>query len=611
MASRKRRENKKHHQHQRKKDRAAREAKRDDPRPRPRERPRPPVPDDSDYVFTFVSEADLGRSETTLDRLRQHARRLPFEPAMLHVARLQGRVEPVLNEPAGHLAIAHEFYADRTDLLPGFERELAGQTTRTIFSPQGLTLLARILIDHAKDEPMRELTAEERRRLQDAVFGAHSALEVQLERLPLPTEEAKLAYELQAATFFRRPPWLEEMARHRELLLLATGNRRLATSPNQVPVNEWLASLGLSADRQWVLGFGLLAGTQAPSDQVRPHVPTSYLDEMVAKLGLDKDAALPTISSSRAEFQSRFAALGGGQDSVAWELRPFKATPFLRLASGGLLLMSPPWLLSWLGEGFHYRALTVAQQNHGSDASAKYTRLAGEVAERYALDLAEAAAQPATLVMGEQSYGRHDERTSDVAILIGHELLVFEVHARRVAATAAVTGGAADATLEVSRLLVGKIDQLGVAIGALLSGEALLPGVEMGQVERIWPFVVSASYVRQSPYLWEYLRMAMDPAKTQSLEDGRVKPLQVLDIESYEKLMGFLHAGEDVPALLVRKTAPKYRDRDLAVWFTEDPGAPSEAPRLPVLTERWEKMSNEVNEAVRLTEEAAQDDGSC
>jgi hypothetical protein len=565
-----------------------------------------PPPNPDDYVFTFVVEEELGLQPTGLRKLRELARQLPFETSMLEVARLQARVESVLNNPAGHMRLAEDFYSERPDLLEGFGRELAGQTNRTIFSPQALTFLARVLIEDATDEQHRELSPQERRRLQDAVLGAHSALETDLDRLPLPTPENKLAYELQAAIFFRRPLLLEEMTRARELLRLATDSR-LAGEADLVPIGDWLSESGLSANEQWRLGFGLVAFTDAFGAAAQPRVTREKLQDLLARLRLERlSIALPAIASSRAEFRERFAALGGGEETFAWELVPFKETPFLRLESGDLVLISPPFLLSWVGEGFHYRTLTYAQNHEGGADSGKYTRFAGKIAERYALDLAEAAMPgPHVRVFGEQKYGRGGgQSTSDVAIVIGEEdLLVFEVHARRVPADVAVTGDAA--SVEVSRLLVTKVDQLGVAVAAFLAEDATLPGVDLSKIKRIWPFVVLATYVRQSPYLWGYLRRKIDRTKTASLKASRVLPVQLLDIEAYEKLMALLAAGEDLPRALVRKIRAQYRERDLAVWMALDPEAPSPAVRLQVLDRRWNEMAGEVAEIARLADEAS------
>jgi hypothetical protein len=159
-----------------------------------------PPPEESDHILVFIAEVELGLPESTLPQLERVASELPFEASMLNVALLQGRLEPILSNPAGHWQLARWFYEGRPALLERYERVLRLEPSRTIFSPQALTLLMRVLIDHAIDEPLRELTSVEQGKLQDAVLGSHSALETALEELPVPDLEHRLAYELQAAT---------------------------------------------------------------------------------------------------------------------------------------------------------------------------------------------------------------------------------------------------------------------------------------------------------------------------------------------------------------------------------------------------------------------------
>jgi hypothetical protein len=589
MASSKRRQNKKLHQRQRRcaRRRAGARISVASPNPAPDER----MPSEMDQMGVFISEAELGRPEADLAALRSMVGRLPFESAMLHVAVLLCRLGPRLNDPPRQWDLARQFYASRPELLAAYERVLRADRQRVIFSPQPLMLLMRLLMEHARHEPMRGMTEGETRLVQDAVLGAHSATDVALDAMGLPSRDALLAYELQAATFFRRPQYLEEMARHHEFLRLATDDDRLMNSANRVPVAQWIAEYGITAQDQWALGFGLSAITHAFDDPVTPHALAAHVEDLLTRIGQPETPRnVPVMASSRSEFNAQFAAFGGGEATLPWEVRPFTSTPFLRFTNGDLLLLSPAWLLSWLGEGFHYRALRRAQQA-GSATSAKYQRFAGEITELYALDLAMAALTEPDAVFGEQRYGRNDsERTSDVAIFSGSDLVLFEIHARRVSATAAVSGSAAEATLEVSRLLVEKADQLGPCIGALLQGHATLPGVEISQIERIWPIVVSVGHVMQTRNLWDYVRESMDKTKAAPLADPRVQPLQVMDISDYEKLLGLLQDGESLPGMLAHKVRGPYRERDLAAWL-HSPGAPSDEPRLSVLKRRWEEMT--------------------
>ena len=550
------------------------------------------MPSEMDQMGVFIAEPELGRRETDMSTLLSIVRRLPFESAILHVALVLCRLGSRLNDPRGQWELAKQFYASQPELLADYERILTSHPDRVIFSPQPLMLLVRLLIEHARHEPLRDLDENEIRLVQDAVLGAHSAIEVSLDAMGLPTRDAIMAYEIQAATFFRRDQPLEEMARQCEFLRLGTDDARLVHSVNRVPVAKWLAEYGITAEEQWALGFGLSAITHAFDGPVTPRIFATHVEDLLTRIRLTNVTRdVPAIASSRSQFNAQFGAFGGGEASVPWEVRPFTSTPFLRLTNGDLLLLSPASLLSWLGEGFHYRALRRAQEI-GPETSGKYQRFAGEIVELYALDLAHAGRAEGDTVFGEQGYGPNDgERTSDVAIVSGKDLVLFEIHARRVSAAAAVSGTAAEATLEVSRLLVEKADQLGPCIGALLSSEAVLPGIDISQIERIWPVVVSVGHVMQTRNLWEYLHAKMDETKAVPLADPRVQPLQVMDVSDCEKLLGIVQAGASLPGLLAHKANGPYRERDFAAWL-HSPGAPSDEPRLSVLEARWEDMTD-------------------
>lgn len=529
--SKKRRENKKLHQRRRK------ARRRTDVQPRCGQpvrrvlRVRPP-PSEFDQMSVFIDEPALGLSATTLGGLRELVRTLPFESAMLNLVLLNLRAERVLNDPVGQWSLASWFYASWPDLLARYEQVRRRSAARPIFSPQPIAMLMRVLIDEAREQPLGELTESEFHTLQRAVLGAHSAIESPLEAMPAPSREAIVAYELQASAFFNRPPLLEEMARGHEFLRLMRGDE-LRDSKNHVPVDEWLAASGLTPEEQWVQGFGLSAVTNAfVADPVKPRVQAGHLDELLTKLGLGRTPReVAVISASRTELQTSFKALGGGEAALSWEFRPFKSTPFLRLANGDLLLLGMPWLLSWLGEGFHYRALTHARHVQGEAKLLRYTRFMGEVVEQYALDLAHAAMDSRATVLGEQRYGRGGgNRTSDVAVVWGRDLILFEVHARRVAATALATGEVTEALSEVSKLLVVKIDQVAGCIDGLLDGTAKLPGVDFGAIERIWPVVVSVGHLMQTQPVWKYVLESVKAETTSTLAAARVQPLQLFDI---------------------------------------------------------------------------------
>ena len=600
--SKKRSENKKLHQ-RRRKARPHREARLQDEQPARRVfRLRPP-PSEFDQMSVFIDERALGLPETRLAGLRALVRTLPFESAMLNLALLNLRAERVLDDPAGQWDLARWFYESWPDLLARYDQVRQQSPTRPIFSPQPIAMLMRLVIEEARDQPFAELTANEFDTLQRAVLGAHSALE---DPLGTATGEAIVAYELQASSFFKRPPVLEEMVRSDEFLRLMR-SEELQGSDNYVPVDQWLAASGLTPSEQWVLGFGLSATTNTfATEPPTPRIAARHLDELLIKLGLPSTPRdVPIISASRSELQASFKALGGGDAALSWEFRPFKSTPFLRFANGDLLLLGMPWALSWLGEGFHYRALRHAQAQ-GQAEVLRYSRFMGEVVERYALDLAHAAMDSHATVLGEQRYGKDGgKRTSDIAVVWGKELILFEVHARRVTASAMATGEVTEAIGEVSKLLVVKVDQVAGCIDALLDGAATLPGVDLASIERIWPVVVSVGHLMQTAPVWKYVRESIKNDTTSTLATARVQPLQLLDIADYEKLLGIVEAGMSLPEMLARKATGPFRERDFAAWLHGDSAAPSDASRPSVLEKRWEAMGIQVQRTNELAQDPA------
>jgi hypothetical protein len=294
-----------------------------------------------------------------------------------------------------------------------------------------------------------------------------------------------------------------------------------------------------------------------------------------------------------------FAQLAASGKRFIWELRPFNNRPFLRVADGGLLLIGRPWLWSWLSEGFYYRPMRVAQTEDANAADRggnvqRYTAYAGRTFERYCLDLAEQTFTSPARVWGEQLYAKGGSRTSDIAVLVGDELVLFEANARRVGAEPLVGGDPLDATAELAKLVVKKINQLGGCIAALLDNRAVLPGLGIADVRRVWPVVVAGGHVWQTRTLWNYLDATRDATKCASLADHRVAPVQLLDPDDYEMLLALVQHGNDLPEMLARKTGGPWRHRDLAVWLNQDRFAPDHRVELTSSISIWESKTQPI-----------------
>jgi hypothetical protein len=580
--------------------------------------PPPPIqsgPSELDQVGVLIVEEQLGLAPTDIDGLRAMAARLPFEPSMSVLALLAGKVEESVDDSAKQLEIA-EWLFGAGELVQRYRALIAAEPKARIFGPQSLCALMRILIEEAHEAPITdELTAAERLALIEALVAANSVTERGIESAVGANRQDLLAYELQVGNYYSRPPWMGEMARARELYRLATEDSDLMASFDRVPLAEWISSSGLSVEEQGALGFALSASANAWDADEHPHVPAGVVEELLERAGLGgerRESALAVLAVDRATFRRAFTELGASGKRFIWELRPFNTWPFLRLAAdNGLLLLGRPWMLNWLSEGFHYRALRVAQADdaagaHGRhDHVQRYTAYAGQVFETYCLNLAREALREPTLVLGEQRYGKGGgHKTSDIAVFDGRNLILFEANARRVGAEPLLSGDPLDASDELGKLLVKKINQLGVAVGALQDSSAVLPGIEMAAVERIIPVVVSAGRLWQTGNLWDYLDRSRDLEKCKSFGDKRVLPLQALDPAEYEQLLALAYGGASLGDLLARKAAGPYRHRDLAAWLKDERPVANTLVRLPAIEATFATMMSELEPLFGVTDDS-------
>lgn len=558
-------------------------------------------PSELDQISVLIVEEQLSLPVTDLDGLKKIAAKLPFEPCISQLAILAGRVEATLHDGRRQIELAREFFGDGP-FIQRYAKVIASDDRLRIFGPQSLYTFMRVLIDEAYEAPItQQLTNEERDEFFRGVVASNSVIERGIDMSVGPTTEDLLAYELQAGAYYARPQWMEEMSRQWHLYELMATDPDLVKSDHFVPVAEWLARSGLTAEEQWQIGWGLSTATNAWDAMRHPRVPSPTVAEMFLRGGFaGREArALAVVSADRSELRAAFTELAAERERYAWELRPFKTWPFLRLQDdGGLLLLGRPWLLSWLGEGFHYRAMRVAQQQDAAEADGRqdhvqrYTAFAGQAFETYCLRLAEEYVPEPSIVLGEQTYGKGaGNKTSDIAISVGENLILFEANARRVSAVPLVTGDPQDATLELTKLLIKKVNQLGVSIGALLDGKARLPRIDIAGIKRIFPVVVAAGNLWHTSHLWKYIEEARDDSRCTSFADERVQPLQVADAAAYEALIGLARDGHSLSEIFEHKTDGPWLHRDWAVWLKEDQRSPGQPDRLPSIVARFEALT--------------------
>jgi hypothetical protein len=565
------------------------------------------LPMSADQFAGALNEEELGLPRSTLDELIDLVRVLPFERCILLAARVQAKLYDIREDAAAQLDVLRAWgvpgLAEAVERV--LERHQAENRRLVIFAEQYLTVLQRLLVEHAAALTMDyEPTDLDLARMIRAVFAAAtvtSSADADLQEIAVDVDpERWLIYTLKNGVYNARPPLVNEITRARELFAILAPTLE---HDQFVPIDDWFREdYGLTAKEQLVAGQGAAALVHAFNDEIEIAdrsltAPPQWRGELE-----DRAAEIEALlSAPRDWFAEDFAELSGGLDAIAWERRPFLRRPFLRFENGQWMLIAPRMIGSWLGEGVLHRVIESAQRRN---LTLQTSRFIGALFERYCLDLSKSAyggERPvgAGRVHGEQPYGtRSRKMTSDVAIDLGVDLVLVEVVSSRLTAEMQVFGNGELLEKNLERMLFKKIRQIGDVISDVLAGTATIPDVDRAHIERVWPVVVTAGELMQSELLWDQI----DERSPDTLRQARVAPLSVFDIGDFELLLALVGAGYSITDILRRKAEGPYRRLEISrLAFDEfriDP-----VLRLPIIDERWNELWAEMLATLDLREE--------
>ena len=553
------------------------------------------MPLSADQMGGAINERELGlEPPADIAELVGKVEPLPFESAFLLVARIVAEVWHMREDAERQLELVRTF--NMPNLVARLEQALRqrdGCARRFVFAEQYLTVLQRVLVEHAREATLADgATDDELRATIAAYFAAASVASSADAHLQdgEPTPEEWLVYLIKNGSYNVRPPNLNEFTRVRELFVELPA--RLVDDNHFCPIDDWFSEdYGLNSGEQYAVGFALYILSGAMDDEVEPGdrsvVAPPFGDGPLAD-GVEAIADL--VSAPRQWYAQEFAAAGDDLDAIAWERAPFLRRPFLRLADGRWLLISPRTIDSWLGAGFYYRALESAQRRGETN---RFFTFFGKLVETYCLDLTRSVydgERPAGggRVHGEQRYGPHGgKRTSDIAIDLGPDLVLIEVVSARFATDVRVYGNPQVLTEALERMLFRKMGQLGRVTAAILAGEATIPGVDRAHIDRVWPVVVTGGDLMQTELLWDRIDAELPP----ELAAARVEPLTVLDIGDFDLLLGLVSEDRHLPDVLGQKAQGPYRRLEIGRWMNEELHLPTPLmQRPPVLEERWEAL---------------------
>ena len=569
-----------------------------------------------DQIFAYATQEELGLETTSADDIVAITREIGFWPSMRFLSRLQRDLWNVRTDQEGQVALLKQWFEgsrfeDRAVAWLGQEEQ------RVLFSEQQIFALQRLVLLNARDGDVDEPhSPEEFVLLLMALVAAPGTLlttedDLRNEGPSAISDERWMRLFVGHGGFIGRGSLRNELGRAFRLYLEIASSETAKDHHDYCPVEEWLnGEYGLSFEELQAFALALHTGSKMLDENELPTlIDASYF---ATTLLADKaQQGLDVLSEPREWYSERFANSQTDSRRAAFEITPFLQQPALRQPDGKVMPFAPRAIEAWISAtGNYYRLFDIARAK-GSSARKRFTRFNGVLVENYVTETATRAYPPRPThktiwlpgtVLCEQTYtGRGGERrTPDVAIDQTPDLLLIEVTSSRLTERSVVDADPDAVQKDIEKVLVDKIEQLGSAIADIRDGVATLPGIEMATIERIWPLIVSSEGVFQTPTLWAYIEEAV----TSSLEQPKVQPLTLLDLEDVEELFGLVASGYSILDVLRAKTTDAWRERELAVWL----GAtrPEAAATSPIARENLDKAFDSAVETL-FTEEAIEE----
>lgn len=333
------------------------------------------LPSSFEQFAISVDEAALGKVVFTRERLERLVGRLPFEAAARGVSFLGIWIDDYPMESEAQLALVRQVYSI-SDVAERIAEVLSPYERVVVISEQQLTAFARLLVLRGRDTPLSRSDTASEALFQRMLLGMSSLVDTDAKRhIADPSHTDWLPFLVQNGAFNAKEPPLEALGRLATMLALAQSNE-VRGRHDFCDLDAWAReSSGLSLQAQLSMGFAVLGGSGAlaggrPQPQAGLLGP-GYFQSVAEPLGLGQEgarAASELLSAERSWYESEFRRLEAElrmEPAVAasgYNRVPFEAQPFLRLADGRYMLWSPRALISWMTDGFYYRALDTARR---------------------------------------------------------------------------------------------------------------------------------------------------------------------------------------------------------------------------------------------------------
>lgn len=556
--------------------------------------PSRPGPSLADQMVVVCDEQSLGLTPpSTLDEVRERLRGLPYVPASVITGRIATLLWPIRDEPNQQLQLATDIFGERAEIIDGFRRFLAEGPGpgRYIFHEQQFFVLLRLILEEGGESDSSESWSDDDRlRLYQGMIQVTSVVQAGSSKLRQSdrTPEDWLGFLTQNSVYNAiEEPLLAYQRAWRIFGELAVDAQSQA-HPEFCDLRAWHRDhLGVDLDELLAVGHsieGRTLGPAVPADQ-RAVVPPLQTYLSPTTLAPRHQALTEAFSAPRSFYVDAFKRSHDNELRLAWETTPFMTKPLLQLPDGSLCLTSPRALQSFMTDGIYYRFLDIAGRLGKRD---RYTGFLGWLVERYVVEVfAESFGMREAgqgRVTGDQEY--NGEKTSDVAVDYGEDLVLVEVISTRVPLGVRAEADESELTKYLKRTIDDKLEQVDRVITDLNDKRARIPDVDIDQVQRIWPVLVTQGDLLPAGPLLSYV----DHATKGMFEQAGVQLRTMLGLADVEMLMGMVLAGENLIDVLREKSTGEYANLPFSRWMT-DTRDPLPA-RPPWLEQRWFDSTN-------------------
>jgi hypothetical protein len=579
--------------------RRAREQRKTAPASARRAPPRGAKPTPVGLVSQYLTAGDLYREPASLERVVEALMTVPVELAVAWVAAMLAPSAWGATMRAHQAEQAREWFDAAT---PGGRkaRDLVLTGERLLLAPQVLLLMARLACIYGAPVPTAAGPGAENALREGMLVLAHhlgadrreadSAAAVGGTVLVGDQDVTAFEVGLVANQLLNRTPF--------PMSVFDRFERRWREIPSEQAADPQVVDL--AAEYETATGVPLadlalvaVALWSRTVTEAGPIAPPGYLD----RLGLSPgraEAVLSLISDTPDGIASRSLAAAESDLDPEYDTGLFGQTPVIRLASGGLVVVSPVLLLErafgWL-PAYDIRHAFEQTGREGRKRADKALACLRRTTEMHAVESLAAAAAAAAGAPGrtfgedriQAAYGTARPNADAACAWPGH-WVVAEVSSRQTPRTVAGAASARDLLDHLDKGAVAKARQIDATIAAIRADETALTGRPAPSgPRRFWPILIVPDGFPANPLTVRRLRRMIRQAGLLTAPD--TDGIIVLDAETLEAVETVAaDGGPSLPALLAEHARSDRADYGFKDWLLLERGTLRPTRRI---TDRW------------------------